>query len=86
MYNNTCVLVYHINHIKYINQFSSVQFTLQSIHNIHLLSCECQVIVTVCTCFFFKIMSHTGVMDYNETCCMHLPPGVVHNFPKAVGV
>ena len=30
--------------------------------------------------------SHTGVMDYDETCFMHLTPGVVHNFPKAVGV
>ena len=26
------------------------------------------------------------VMDYDEACCMHLTPGVVHNFPKAVGV
>ena len=30
--------------------------------------------------------SHTGVMDYDEACFMHLNPGVVHNFPKAVGV
>ena len=30
--------------------------------------------------------SHTGVMDYDEVCIMHLTPGVVHNFPKAVGV
>ena len=29
---------------------------------------------------------HTGVMDYNEACIMHLTPGVVHNLPKAVGV
>ena len=29
---------------------------------------------------------HTGVMDYDEACFMHLTPGVVHNFPKAVGV
>ena len=26
------------------------------------------------------------VMDYDEACLMHLTPGVVHNFPKAVGV
>ena len=26
------------------------------------------------------------VMDYDEACFMHLTPGVVHNFPKAVGV
>ena len=26
------------------------------------------------------------VMDYDEACIMHLTPGVVHNFPKAVGV
>ena len=26
------------------------------------------------------------VMDYDKTCFMHLTPGVVHNFPKAVGV
>ena len=30
--------------------------------------------------------SHTGVMDYDEACFMHLNPGVVCNFPKAVGV
>ena len=26
------------------------------------------------------------VMDYDEACFVHLTPGVVHNFPKAVGV
>ena len=26
------------------------------------------------------------VMDYDGACLMHLTPGVVHNFPKAVGV
>ena len=26
------------------------------------------------------------VMDYDEACFMHLTPGVVHNFPKAMGV
>ena len=26
------------------------------------------------------------VIDYDEACVMHLTPGVVHNFPKAVGV
>ena len=31
-------------------------------------------------------ISHTGVMDYDEACFMHLTPEVVHNFPKAVGV
>ena len=30
--------------------------------------------------------AHTGVMDYDEACFMHLTPGVVRNFPKAVGV
>ena len=25
-------------------------------------------------------------MDYDEACFMHLSLGVVHNFPKAVGV
>ena len=25
-------------------------------------------------------------MGYDEACIMHLTPGVVHNFPKAVGV
>ena len=25
-------------------------------------------------------------MDYDEACLMPLSPGVVHNFPKAVGV
>ena len=27
--------------------------------------------------------SHTGVMDYDDACFMHLTPGVVHNFQKA---
>ena len=30
-------------------------------------------------------LSHTGVMDYDEACFMHLTPGMVHDFPKAVG-
>ena len=30
--------------------------------------------------------SHTGAMDYDEACIMHLTPGVVHNFPKTVGI
>ena len=34
----------------------------------------------------FRARSHTGVMDYDEACFMHLTPGVVHNFPKAMGV
>ena len=34
----------------------------------------------------FRARSHTGVMDYDEACFMHLTPGVVHNFSKAVGV
>ena len=34
----------------------------------------------------FRARSHTGVMDYDEACFMHITPGVVHNFPKAVGV
>ena len=34
----------------------------------------------------FWARRHTGVMDYDEACFMHLTPGVVHNFPKAVGV
>ena len=32
-----------------------------------------------------RVMAY-GVMDYNEACFMHLTPGVVHNFPNAVGV
>ena len=44
--------------------------------------CICSVSVSV----GFTNRSHTGVMDYDEACCMHLTPGVVHNFPKAVGV
>ena len=32
------------------------------------------------------ILSHTGVMDYDEAYFMHLTPGVVHSFLKAVGV
>ena len=29
-----------------------------------------------------------GLVSYrgHGVCCMHLTPGVVHNFPKAVGV
>ena len=34
----------------------------------------------------FRARSHTGVMDYDDACFMHLTPGVVHNFPKTVGV
>ena len=34
----------------------------------------------------FRAWSHTGVMDYDEACFMQLTPGVVQNFPKAVGV
>ena len=34
----------------------------------------------------FLRLSLNGVMDYDEACFMHLTPGVVHNFPKAVGV
>ena len=34
----------------------------------------------------FQARSHTGVMDYDEACFMYHNPGVVHNFPKAVGV
>ena len=34
----------------------------------------------------FQARSHTGVMDYDEACFMHITPGVVHNFPKAIGV
>ena len=36
----------------------------------------------------FRARSHTGDMDYDETftCIMYLAPGMVHNFPKAVGV
>ena len=34
----------------------------------------------------FRARSHTGVMDYDEACLMHITPGVVHNFLKAVGV
>ena len=33
-----------------------------------------------------KVPGHTGVMDYDEACFMHLTHGVFHNFPKAVGV
>ena len=35
----------------------------------------------------YKRFTETSkVMDYDEACFMHLTPGVVHNFPKAVGV
>ena len=34
----------------------------------------------------FPTRSQIGVIDYDEACIMHLTPGVVHNFPKAVGV
>ena len=29
---------------------------------------------------------HTGVIEYDEACIMHLTPEVIHNFPNAVGV
>ena len=31
------------------------------------------------------LISYQG-HGYDEACFMHLTPGVVHNFPKAVGV
>ena len=34
----------------------------------------------------FRALSHTGITYYDESCKMHLTSGVVHNFPKAVGV
>ena len=34
----------------------------------------------------FWAKSHTWVVGYDEACFMHLTPGVVHNFPKAVDV
>ena len=34
----------------------------------------------------FRARSHTGVMNYDEACIVHLTSGVVENFPKAVGV
>ena len=36
--------------------------------------------------FNFTFAIYFWVMDYDEACFMHLTPGVVHNFPKAVGV
>ena len=35
---------------------------------------------------FMRVAYFKIVMDYDEACFMHLTPGVVHNFPKAVGV
>ena len=32
----------------------------------------------------FQAQSHTRVMDYDEAYIIHLTPGVVHNFSKAV--
>ena len=63
-----------------------------------LLSCFMVIIITIIiindliiytnvyVCMYVRARSHTGVMDYDEACFMHLTPGVVHNFPKAVGV
>ena len=33
-----------------------------------------------------QLYSESIAIDYDEACFMHLTPGVVHNFPKAVGV
>ena len=33
-----------------------------------------------------RAQSYTRVTDYDEVCKMHLTPGVVHNFLKAVSV
>ena len=33
----------------------------------------------------FQAWSDAGVIDYDETCFMHLTPGVVHKFPRAFG-
>ena len=35
---------------------------------------------------FILGLAHTGVMDYDEACFMYLSPGVIQNFPKAMGV
>ena len=35
---------------------------------------------------FSMSLNGLRVMDYDEACFMHLTPGVVHNFSKAVGV
>ena len=34
----------------------------------------------------FLSWSHTGVMDYDEACFMHLTPGVVQKLPKGCGI
>ena len=36
--------------------------------------------------FYVSFQFINNIMDYDEACFMHLTPGVVHNFPKAVGV
>ena len=35
--------------------------------------------------FRFQAWSDAGVIDYDETCFMHLTPGVVHTFLRAFG-
>ena len=44
------------------------------------------MVSTTASCVDLGKGAHTGVMDYDEACFMHLTPGVVHNFQKAVGV
>ena len=48
----------------------------------------CWVVLAMSSCFSHAmVFGHSNlVMDYDEACFMHLTPGVVHNFPKAVGV
>ena len=33
----------------------------------------------------FRARSDARAVDYNEACFMHLTPGVVCNFPEAIG-
>ena len=44
------------------------------------------VFIRFAECVGEEGLSHNRVMDYDEACFMHLTPGVVHNFPNAVGV
>ena len=55
--------------------------------------CALQILIDMCQgvmslCQFKKCPQHMSglVTDYDEACFMHLTPGVVHNFPKVVGV
>ena len=47
------------------------------------LKCNCELIQRSPVRFWARC--NVGLIEYNEVCCMHITPAVVHNFLRAVG-